>query len=49
MSDTETLNIVLDRDCPACDWPELIAEGTTAGPERLACRKCGWSETVMAS
>lgn len=40
---TGYVNIVLDRDCPACGWPETVAEN--AGPDgcdRYACRKCDW-------
>lgn len=41
----EILRIVIDRDCPKCGWPELIAEGTKA-PTRVFCRKCDFSSEV---
>lgn len=44
------VRIVLDRDCPRCGWPELIAVGEDleAGPSYLECPKdCGWSARVL--
>lgn len=40
--------IVRDEDCPECGYPETYAEGTTFenGPDRIGCRKCGWTQEI---
>lgn len=43
-----TLSITRDEDCPECGWPETYVKGTlAAGPERVGCRKCGWSAAAV--
>lgn len=42
------VRIVLDRDCPGCGWPEIVAVGESVeeGPTRVECGRrepCGWS------
>lgn len=45
------LRICIDRDCPSCGWPELVAVGdmakVSAGPSRLECYKCHWQAPVI--
>lgn len=46
MSDTETISICRDEDCPLCGWPETYTDVNLDGQSLVAkavgCRKCGW-------
>lgn len=48
------VRIVLDRDCPGCGHPEVVAigESVAAGPSRVECGRrvpCGYSAPVVRS
>lgn len=39
------IRIILDRDCPGCGWPEVIASGDML-PEQVQCgrrKPCGYT------
>ena len=41
------ISICRDEDCPECEWPETYAAGTMEnGPDRIGCRKCGWTQKL---
>lgn len=48
-----TVRILLDRQCPGCNWPEVIAVGESieAGPENVECgrwtKPCGYTAKVQ--
>lgn len=46
----ETRRILLDRDCPGCGWPEIVAVGLAdGGPDHVECARrapCGWQSEV---
>lgn len=49
---TETeMRIINDRDCPGCDWPEIVKVGLpSVGPNRAECGRrqpCGWTAAVV--